>query len=235
LIQYGGGGAPTTIVSGWFQFEQTSVKILKRLLPLLILVRANEAQSLALHTTLNMLASETAAQAPGSDLVVNRLADVLFIQCIRAHFGSRSEVCRSGVLHAIFDPQIGVALKAMHENVEEPWTVESLAAACGMSRSAFAAKFKELVGETPLEYLTNWRMHKATALLRKGDRKLFEVAKSVGYDSDAAFSKAFKRTFGLAPREYERSVTVVEQAVSPAVGGAYHIGRRNTRSLAVSR
>jgi AraC-like DNA-binding protein len=78
-----------------------------------------------------------------------------------------------------------------------------------MSRSAFAAKFKELAGETPLEYLTNWRMHKATALLRKGDRKLLEVAKAVGYDSDAAFSKAFKRTFGLAPREYERSVTLI--------------------------
>jgi AraC-like DNA-binding protein len=169
LIQYGGGGAPTTIISGWFQFEQTSVRILKRLLPLLILVRADEAQSLALHTTLNMLASETGERAPGSDLAVNRLADVLFIQCIRAHFGSRSEACRRGVLHAIFDPQIGVALKSMHENVEEPWTVESLAAACGMSRSAFAAKFKELVGETPLEYLTNWRMHKATALLRKGE------------------------------------------------------------------
>src|ERR1700730_18903379 len=85
-----------------------------------------------------MLASETDEQAPGANLVVNRLADVLFIQCIRAHFGSRSEACKRGVLHAIFDPQIGVALKSMHENVEEPWTVESLAAACGMSRSAFA-------------------------------------------------------------------------------------------------
>jgi AraC-like DNA-binding protein len=92
----------------------------------------------------------------------------------------------------------------MHEKVESPWTVESLAVASGMSRSAFALKFKALVGETPLEYLTNWRMHKATAFLRKGDKKLFEVAKAVGYDSDAAFSKAFKRVFGFAPREYER-------------------------------
>ncbi len=208
VIEYGGGGAPTTVVSGWFQFEQTSVKILKRLLPLLILVRADQARSLALHTTLNLLASEMAEPAPGSDLVVNRLADVLFIQCIRAHFGSRSEACKRGVLHAVFDPQIGVAMKSMHEDVEKPWTVESLAAACGMSRSAFAAKFKELVGETPLEYLTNWRMHKATALLRKGDKKLFDVAKAVGYESDAAFSKAFKRAFGVAPREYERNARV---------------------------
>jgi AraC-like DNA-binding protein len=77
-------------------------------------------------------------------------------------------------------------------------------AASGMSRSAFALRFKELVGETPLEYLTNWRMHKAIALLRRGDKKLYEVAKTVGYNSDAAFSKAFKRIFGIAPREYER-------------------------------
>ena len=204
VIQYGGGGTATTIVSGWFHFDPPSVKTLRRLLPLLILVRADQAQGLALHTTLNMLAAEMAAPAPGSDLVVNRLADVLFVQCIRAHFGSRSEVCTGGLLHAIFDPQIGEALKSMHEKVEGPWTVESLAVACGMSRSAFALRFKELVGETPLEYLTNWRMHKATAFLRKGDKKLFEVAKAVGYESDAAFSKAFKRIFGVPPREYER-------------------------------
>jgi len=202
VIEYGGGGAPTTIISGWFRFCGTSVKPLTRLLPPLILVKADQAQSLALHTTLSMLASETADSAPGSELVVNRLADMLFIHSIRAYIGSQSEVCKSGLLRAIFDPQIGVALKSMHEKVEHPWTVESLAAACGMSRSAFAVRFKELVGETPLEYLTNWRMQKATGLLQKGDRKLFEVAKSVGYDSDASFSKAFKRVFGVAPREY---------------------------------
>ncbi len=204
VISYGGGGAPTTIISGWFRFCATSLKPLTRLLPPLILVRADQAQSLALHTTLNMLASEMAEPAPGSELVVNRLADLLFIHSIRAHIGSRSETCKSGLLRAIFDPQIGSALKSMHETTEHRWTVESLAAASGMSRSAFAVRFKDLVGETPLEYLTNWRMQKATALLRKGDKKLFEVAKSVGYDSDAAFSKAFKRVFGVAPREYRR-------------------------------
>ncbi|WP_433969901.1 AraC family transcriptional regulator [Tunturiibacter gelidiferens] len=79
---------------------------------------------------------------PGSDLVVNRLADVLFIQCLRAHIASRLEACNNGLLRAIFDPQIGVALKSMHEKVDAPWTVETLAAACGMSRSAFAVRFK---------------------------------------------------------------------------------------------
>jgi len=207
VIEYGGGGAPTTIISGWFRFCATCVKPLTRLLPPLILVRADQAQSLALHTTLSMLASEMAEPAPGAGLIVNRLADLLFIHSIRAYIESQLESRKSGLLRAIFDRQIGVALKSMHEKVEHPWTVESLAAACGMSRSAFAVRFKELVGETPLEYLTSWRMQKATGLLHKGDKKLFEVAKSVGYDSDAAFSKAFKRVFGVAPREYRRNAT----------------------------
>src|SRR6266853_1907441 len=148
---------------------------------------------------------EMAEPAPGSEVMVNRLADILFIQCVRAHIASSSETCQSGWLRAIFDPKIGTALKAMHERVENAWTVETLAAAAGMTRSAFALKFKELLGETPLEYLTNWRMYKATGLLREEDKKLFDVAKSVGYESDAAFSKAFKRVLGIAPKEYRRS------------------------------
>jgi AraC-like DNA-binding protein len=205
VIHYGGGGVATTIISGWFRFDQTSVKPLKRLIPELILIKADQAQTLALHATLQLLASEMAEPAPGAEVMVNRLADILFIQCVRAHIASSSETCKSGWLRAIFDPKIGAALKAMHERIENPWTVETLAAAAGMSRSAFALRFKELLGETPLEYLTNWRMYKATGLLQGNDRKLLEVAKSVGYDSDAAFSKAFKRVLGAAPREYRRS------------------------------
>jgi AraC-like DNA-binding protein len=205
VIHYGGSGVPTTIISGWFSFSPVSIKPLKRLLPELILIKADQAQTLALHATLQLLASEMAQPAPGSEVMVNRLADILFIQSVRAHIASSSETCKSGWLRAIFDPRIGIVLKAMHERIENPWTVETLAAAAGMSRSAFALRFKELLGETPLEYLTNWRMYKATGLLQENDRKLFEVAKSVGYDSDAAFSKAFKRVLGMAPKEYRRS------------------------------
>jgi AraC-like DNA-binding protein len=205
VIHYGGSGAPTTIVSGWFRFGQMSVKPLRRLLPESILIKADQARTLALHATLQLLASEMSESAPGTEVMVNRLADILFIQCVRAHIASGSENCKSGWLRAIFDPRIGAALKAMHERVENSWTVETLAAAAGMSRSAFALRFKELLGETPLEYLTNWRMYKATGLLGEDDKKLFEVAKSVGYESDAAFSKAFKRVLGLAPREFRRN------------------------------
>jgi transcriptional regulator GlxA family with amidase domain len=182
-----------------------SIKPLRRLLPELILVRADQAQSLALHTTLQLLASEMAQPSPGVEVMVNRLADILFIQCVRAHIALNSETCKGGLLRAIFDPQIGAALRAMHEKVENPWTVETLAAAAGMSRSAFALRFKETLRETPLEYLTNWRMDKATGFLQERDKKLIDIAKSVGYESDAAFSKAFRRVFGIAPRQYRLS------------------------------
>jgi len=213
VIHYGGGGAPTTLVSGWFRFGQMSIKPLRRLLPELILIKADQARTLALHATLQLLASEMSEPAPGAEVMVNRLADILFIQCVRAHIASGSENCKTGWLRAIFDPRIGAALKAMHEKVENPWTVETLAAAAGMSRSAFALRFKELLGETPLEYLTNWRMYKATGLLQQeDDMKLFDIARSVGYDSDAAFSKAFKRVLGVAPRKYRRSAAQGNQA-----------------------
>src|SRR5258708_33061524 len=101
-----------------------------------------------------------AEPAPGSEVMVNRLADILFIQCVRAHIASSSESCKTGWLRAIFDPKIGAALKARHERVENPWTAESLSGAAGMSLSAFTLRFKELLEYTPLEYLTNWRVSK---------------------------------------------------------------------------
>jgi AraC-like DNA-binding protein len=93
----------------------------------------------------------------------------------------------------------------MHERIGHPWTVAELASAAGMSRSAFALRFKEQVGESPLEYLTRWRMHQASRLLRNGESKLLEVAKLVGYDSDGAFNKAFRRGVGVTPGEFRRN------------------------------
>jgi AraC-like DNA-binding protein len=138
---------------------------------------------------------------PGSEIVATRLAEVLFIQVLRAYIASEPERNR-GWLGAVFDPQIGTALTAFHDSVNIPWTVESLAEAAGMSRSAFAVRFKELLGQTPLEYVTEWRMQKAMQLLQQRDKKLIEVARLVGYESDAAFSKAFKRVVGANPGEY---------------------------------
>src|SRR5579864_5145507 len=201
VAHYGGGGAPTTIVCGSLSFDRASVKPITQLLPSFILMKADQARTLALHTTVQALASEMEEQAPGSEVVASRLAEVLFIQVLRAHIASGPER-NKGWLRAIFDPQIGTALNAIHDRVNTPWTVESLAEAAGMSRSAFAARFKELLGQTPLEYVTEWRMQKALQFLQQRDKKLIDVARSVGYEPDAAFSKAFKRVVGASPGQY---------------------------------
>src|SRR6266702_6305756 len=197
----GGGGAPTTIVCGSLSFDRASLRPITQLLPSFILMKADQARTLALHTTVQALASEMEEQAPGSEVVASRLAEVLFIQVLRAHIASGPEH-NKGWLRAIFDPQIGAALSAIHDRMNTPWTVESLAEAAGMSRSAFAARFKELLGQTPLEYVTEWRMQKAMQLLQQRENKLIDVARLVGYESDAAFSKAFKRVVGAGPGEY---------------------------------
>ena len=201
VVDYGGGGAPTTIVCGSLSFERASLKFTKQLLPRFILIKADRAHTLALHITMQALASEMAGPAPGTEVVANRLAEVLFIQILRAHIASETGR-NQGWLRAIFDPQIGRALNAVHERVNTPWTVESLADAAGMSRSGFAARFKDLLGQTPLEYVTEWRMQKAIQLLRQRDKKLVDIAQAVGYESNAAFSKAFKRVVGANPGQY---------------------------------
>jgi AraC-like DNA-binding protein len=197
----GGGGTPTTIVCGSLSFDRASLKPITQLLPNFILMKADQARTLALHNTVQALASEMAEQAPGSEVVATRLAEVLVIQLLRAHIAS-GPARNKGWLRAVFDPQMGAALSALHDKVNAPWTVESLAEAAGMSRSAFAARFKGLLGQTPLEYVTEWRMQKAIQLLERRDQKLPEVARLVGYESDAAFSKAFKRVVGANPGEY---------------------------------
>jgi AraC-like DNA-binding protein len=201
VARYGGGGAPTTIVCGSFSFDRASLKPITQLMPSFILIKAEQARTLALHITMQALASEMAEQAPGSEVVATRLAEVLFIQVLRAHIASGPER-NKGWLRAVFDPQMGTALSAIHDRVNTPWTVGSLAEAAGMSRSAFAVRFKELLGQTPLEYVTEWRMQKAMQLLQQRDKKHLDVARLVGYESDAAFSKAFKRVVGASPGEY---------------------------------
>ncbi len=202
VAHYGGGGAPTTIVCGSLRFDRASLKPITLLLPSFILIKADQPHTLALHNTMQALASEMEEQAPGSNVVATRLAEVLFIQALRAHIASVEGWRNKGWLRAIFDPQIGTALSAIHDSVNTPWTVGSLAATAGMSRSAFAARFKELLGQTPLEYVTEWRMQKAMQLLQQRDKKHLDVARLVGYESDAAFSKAFKRVVGANPGEY---------------------------------
>jgi AraC-like DNA-binding protein len=204
FIHFGGGGVPTTIIGGKFTFDKANSKPLTDLLPPFILVRSERAQVLPLHQTLQLFAAEAAQSSLGAYLVLKRLADIFLLQIIREHISS-SECRQTGWLRALSDPRIGSAMRSMHENIEKPWTVAELASAAGMSRSAFALRFRQVVGETPLDYLTRWRIYKAALLLRDGDKKLTEVANAVGYDSDGSFNKTFKRIVGLTPGEYRRT------------------------------
>lgn len=201
-----GGGAPASIIAGRFNFDEALSKPLADFLPPLILIRGGQPQMLPLQKTLELLAAEVEASTPGSGLAVRRLADLLLIQALRSHIGSNSDERTAWIL-AFSDSQIGAALNSMHERIGHPWTVASLASEAGMSRSAFAQRFKQLMSESPLEYLTRWRMYRGTSLLRESDRKLADVAQAVGYDSDGAFHKAFKRVLGVAPGEYRRAAS----------------------------
>ena len=204
VIRFGGGGTPTTILGGKFTFDKANSKPLTDLLPPFIHVPNDRVQALPLEQSLRLFAAEAAQSCLGSYLVLKRLADILLLQLIREHVSSST--CReTGWLRALSDPRIGGVLRSMHEKIEQPWTVGELASAAGMSRSAFALRFKEVVGETPLDYLTRWRVYRAAVLLREGDKKLNEIANAVGYDSDGSFNKTFKRIVGVTPGEYRRA------------------------------
>ncbi len=115
---------------------------------------------------------------------------------------AEQESCSAGWLGALRDPQIGASLSRIHADPGRPWTVAMMAREAGMSRAALARRFSEYVGETPLAYVTRWRMEVAARLLRESDQRVYTIAEKVGYESDTAFSKAFRRIYGLAPGGY---------------------------------
>jgi AraC-like DNA-binding protein len=194
----------SAVIAGRFGFDESHAIPLRDLFPPLILLRGTEADMPPLQKTVELLVSEVDASTQGSEAAVQHLSNLLLIQALRSHIQS-SPTESTGWLRALSDSHIGAALNSMHQRIGHPWTVASLASEAGMSRSAFAQRFKALMNESPLEYLTRWRMYRGSGLLRESDRKLADVAQAVGYDSDGAFHKAFKRVLGIAPGEYRRS------------------------------
>lgn len=157
-----------------------------------------------LQTALNFMIHETRAARPGAEAVVNRLAGVLFVQMVRAYIEQSKSP--PAMLAAIADKQVGAALELMHQAPQDAWTLEMLARRAGMSRSALAARFHQLVGETPMQYLTMWRMQRARRLLGETSLGTAAIAERVGYLSEAAFSKAFKKAVSKAPGGYRRDL-----------------------------
>ncbi|WP_186002111.1 AraC family transcriptional regulator [Corallococcus sp. Z5C101001] len=206
LLHYGGGGVAATLLVGSFAFEGEALSPLLRHLPTLLHVKGDGIPALPwLEPTLRFVASEVEARQPGYDTIVSRLADVLFVQALRAHMDSASHA--NGWLRALVDPRIGKVLQRIHEKPQAPWTLAGLAKLASMSRTLFAERFRALVGEAPLAYIARWRMHQAMVLMRDPGKSLAEVARDVGYETESSFGKAFKRHVGMTPGTHRRGVS----------------------------
>jgi AraC-like DNA-binding protein len=205
LSRIGGSGAPTLLVCGGVRFAGPIAHPLVELLPRVLLLRRVEQGSANewLETTLAMLGAEAVSLRPGTAAIMTRLAEVLVLQTIRAWL-ERDVDQQRGWLAALRDPEIGQALALMHRRAEERWSVTSLAAAVHLSRSVFSERFARLVGASPMRYLTRWRMSLASSWMREDRLSASEVAFRLGYSSEAAFSRAFKRHLHMPPGAVRR-------------------------------
>ena len=195
-----GTGASTLLLCGYCDFVADTPTPLLNVIPELTIVRNEDfARHPFLKGTFDQLSAEYMAQGPGSELIVNKLTEVVLVELIRINF------CReegSPFLRALQDKSIAKALQFLHEQPEENWTIQDLAQAVGSSRAAFAKRFKALVGETVFQYLTSLRMQRAKDLLRDTALPVYGVAERAGYESELAFTKAFKKQTGRTPRQY---------------------------------
>ncbi len=196
------GGGDVSGVGGFFALDGNHAGILLGVLPPIVHIK-EESDKAALRWSMERMMQELREPRPGGFLVVQHLAHIMLVQALRVHL---AEGLRGGVgwLFALADPQMGAAINSMHDDPAHPWTLQELAERVGMSRSTFALKFKETVGASPIEYLTRWRMLLAGDRLANSGDPISVIALSLGYESESAFSTAFKRVMGCSPRRYSR-------------------------------
>jgi AraC-like DNA-binding protein len=210
IIRHGGGGAPTTLICGAVRFDHPAARNLVGILPEIIAIEASDApRATWMQGVFGLMALEAREFRPGGEAVITRLADILVIQAIRSWLEAEPDA-RPGWLGALHDPQIGRAISLIHGDPARDWTVESLARELAMSRSSFAARFTALVGEPAMAYVTRWRMQVAMATLREERTTIAELASRLGYRSEAAFARAFKRETGMPPGAVRRLPDALE-------------------------
>jgi AraC-like DNA-binding protein/mannose-6-phosphate isomerase-like protein (cupin superfamily) len=201
-LRYGGGGSRTGLLCGGFALQGGAAHPILRILPATVLIRGVDGHPVPwLAATLALLSAETASAAPGAEEIVGRLADALLAQALRVALAELQASDGAGVL-ALRDPQLATAIGLIHHRPEHAWTVGELAGEVALSRSAFSARFRQLVGESPKRYITRTRLAHAAVLLYQTDASLAEIALKIGYGSEFSFAKAFKRAFGIAPGTY---------------------------------
>ncbi|MGA8122237.1 cupin domain-containing protein [Rouxiella badensis] len=201
---FGGEGEAADMLCGYFTFDSAGAEPLLSLLPSVVIIPADETRSPLLEATLKLLALETLEQNLGSRVVISRLADVLFVQAIRAH--CLREQTQRGWIAALSDTRLSGIIQKIHQDISKPWSLKTLASHAGMSRSSFAVHFKTVTGDTPGGYLTQWRMYRTRCLLRHPQLTLTTIAERVGYDSAITLGRAFKRFQGVTPGEYRQQI-----------------------------
>lgn len=202
------------MLGGTFEIEPVNAPLLLALLPKMIHVRSTEENALRLGRVIGLLMEECAADAPGREMILQRLLEVMMMECLRSGGLGEGDL-PAGLLAALRTPALAKVLNALHSKVRAPWTVAELAKIAGMSRSAFAARFTVTLGCAPMEYLSRWRMTLAQDALSRGDTPLDRLAQEVGYESASAFSTAFRRRIGCSPGAFARSRRA---AAMPAAG-----------------
>ena len=217
-IVLGGDGASTHIICAGYDYDHhVAHPLLSLLPPVLVLSERATPETGPLASTLRLLRHELGTARAGGAAIVNRLIDILFVHMVRAWVAERAADDASW-LGALSDPIVAHALTVMHGDPAMPWTVETLAERVNVSRATLARRFTRLVGETPLNYLTRWRMELAARHLRDTDDAVGAIARQVGYASEFAFSRAFSRARGDAPgryRRHHRSTEIAESGVRP--------------------
>ena len=208
---YGGEGPQTRIICGKFGWDEHGGPPASfRHLPQLLQVhRDSWPQFGSFWATLRLLAGEVQSPQPGSELARRFLTQLLLIHVFRVVLNAR-RIPATGWLQALRDPPVATALAAIHDKPENPWSLEALAATAGLSRSVFAARFRARLGETPMAYVGRWRLRVAARWLRETELSVSEILQRLGYASAAAFNRAFKRTYRMAPSEYRHRLSAAE-------------------------
>jgi AraC-like DNA-binding protein len=203
-IHYGGSGKHTRMICGFLGCASAAGNPVISTLPALLkLTVEQDGATEWIRSTFQYAAAEVSAGRPGSETVLAKLSELLFVEAVRRYAESLPEG-QTGWLAGLREPFVARALALLHKDIRRRWTVDDLGREAGLSRSALAERFIRLIGVPPMHYLANWRMQVATQKLRDTNASLAQIAEIVGYDSEAAFSRAFKKTFGKAPATWRR-------------------------------
>lgn len=202
-VTYGGGGAPVRMICGYLGCDFAHGNPVLASLPGILRIAVDQGEGDWIRSTFTYAAHEIAADRPGCETVLAKLSELLFIEAVRRHVATLDDGA-TGWLAGLRDPYVSRALALFHGDIARPWTMDALSREVGLSRSALADRFQRLLGQPPMSYLARWRMDVAAQRLRSTSASLAQVANAVGYEAEAAFSRAFKKTYEVAPATWRR-------------------------------